>query len=97
MSYGTVAKGTVEEVKAKLTVDSDDWLKSYPPGTSEGEDIVATKARAFAHLDAMDLTPQAHYDGDLVNVEWSGSHSWSNDKERPLYTNIVLRVGRVQK
>jgi hypothetical protein len=63
MSYGTVARGTE---------DSDNWLKSYPPGTSEGEDIVATKARAFAHLDAMDLTPQAHRAGFVTTAAAKG-------------------------
>lgn len=97
MSWGTHCEGTVDEVKAKIETDFATFAGSYPPGTQEGDDIVAVKVRVLAHLDAIDLTPDTYYDGELVVVDVHGSHSWSREKEHPISTSFAMTVNRKVK
>lgn len=97
MSWGTTRQGTREEVLAALKTDFESILKNYPEGTLEGGDVVAVRSRAFAALEAIDLSPDAFYEDDLVEVSANGSHSWSGDKEHPRTATATFNVKRVQK
>jgi hypothetical protein len=97
MSWGTTRRGTREEVFAQLKTDFDGILKNYPDGTIEGGDVIAVRSRAFAALEALDMTPDAYYADDLVQVSVNGSHSWSGDKEHPRSAAASFNVTRVLK
>lgn len=67
MSWSVATEGTRDEVKAKLDETFAVAQRSYPPGTTEGDDVVAAKARVAAYLGTRD--------GDKkVRVSAYGSH-----------------------
>lgn len=101
MSWGVTATGTKAEVKAALEKQFASCANMCAPGTLEGDDIVAARARMFAAIDALDVTPDPFWDGDKIQASANGSHSWGDSgKETPssaTFHTSVYRVRATQK
>ena len=91
MSWSVKAKGTKEEVKAKLTEQFDAAEHLYS-GQPEADDVRAVKERALALVDACTLEPQYGQDWNGVSVEANGSHANGNGFAGGSFQLSVFRV-----
>jgi hypothetical protein len=97
MSWGTIRKGTREQVTAEISADFENFTKNYPRGTNEGEDVEVARMRCLALLATIDMSVDAYFEDDVVQASANGSHSWSGDKEKPRTANFTVKVERVPR
>jgi hypothetical protein len=74
MSWSVSYVGTKKELAEKMDVIFAGTESSYKPGTLEGDDVAACKARAIALVDALTVPEDRQ-----MQLYGFGSHSTSSD------------------